>query len=46
MIGSAFAVRVLLLVLAILNRGIRDLRRITAEDGTFVYTFFKAKAVK
>lgn len=28
------------------NRGIRDLHRTTGEDGTFVYTFFKATAVK
>lgn len=28
------------------ERGIRDLYRTTREDGTFVYTFFKGKALK
>jgi hypothetical protein len=28
------------------DQGIRDLYRTTGEDGTFVYTFFKGKAVK
>ena len=28
------------------DQGIRDLYRTTAEDGTFVYTFFKGNAVK
>jgi hypothetical protein len=28
------------------NRGVRDLYRTTAADGTFVYTFFKGKARK
>ena len=28
------------------DQGIRDLYRTTEEDGTFIYTFFKGKAVK
>jgi ubiquinone/menaquinone biosynthesis C-methylase UbiE len=28
------------------DRGIRDLYRTTGEDGTFIYTFFKGKALK
>ena len=28
------------------DQGIRDLNRTTEEDGTFIYTFFKGKAVK
>lgn len=28
------------------ERGIRDLYRTTGEDGTFIYTFFKGKALK
>jgi hypothetical protein len=28
------------------DQGIRDLYRTTGEDGTFIYTFFKGKALK
>jgi len=28
------------------DKGIRDLYRTTGEDGTFIYTFFKGKALK
>jgi SAM-dependent methyltransferase len=40
------AVRSGLMEQAAWDRGIRDLYRTTAEDGTFVYTFFKGRACR
>jgi hypothetical protein len=40
------AIRAGLMVEPDWERGIRDLYRTTREDGTFIYTFFKGKALK
>jgi hypothetical protein len=40
------AIRTGLMEEASWDQGIRDLYRATGEDGTFIYTFFKGKALK